>query len=146
MPPDQCPACGRFLKRSFVLDLADGVRPCPRCGVELDADAVAPTGSAHRGPGASPGDASVRPPDLRPAEVRGHDDPLAGWDAGVPMGISAVTDRRPFPVDTVVVVGAMAAGLTVGSCLGDRRVRNAVLGALGGAVGAGLGRRLWRAP
>lgn len=88
---------------------------------------------------------SVRPPDLQPDAVRDRD-PLAGWDRGVPIGIAAVRDERPFPVDTVVVSGAALVGAALGAVLGRRTLRDAALGGLGGAVGAGLARRIWRLP
>ncbi|MEX0835066.1 MAG: hypothetical protein WD010_03175 [Nitriliruptor sp.] len=140
MPPEQCPECGRFLKRALIVGLAEAPAPCPRCGVELTADRFG--GGTPTDPPAT----SVRPPDLRPDEVRDIDDPVATWDAGVPVGVAAVRDERPFPVDTVVVLGAAAVGLALGLGLGQRRGRNAVLGALGGAVGAGIARRVWQLP
>jgi hypothetical protein len=93
-----------------------------------------------------PADASVRPPDLRPDAVRDLDDPVAGWDVGVPVGAAGVRDERPFPLDTVVVVGAAVTGAALGALLGRRTVRDALLGALGGAVGAGAVRRIWQLP
>ncbi|MEX1179020.1 MAG: hypothetical protein WEB09_11215 [Nitriliruptor sp.] len=136
MPPEQCPDCGRFLKRALIVGLADGPAPCPRCGVELTAD---------RFSGGAP-DTSVRPPDLRPDEVHDGEDPLRGWDAGVPVGVDAIRDERPFPVDTVVVLGAAGVGLVFGFGLGRRRGRDALLGALGAAIGAGVARRIWELP
>ncbi len=155
MPPEQCPACGRFLKRSLVDGLATAPEPCPKCGRELTAamfevgtvgEAVAsgaPAGASVGSAGLAP---SVRPPDLPPDDVRDRPDPLAGWDAGVPDGLVAVRDERPFPVDTVAVAGAAAVGAIVGAIVGRRAIRDAVLGALGGAIGAGVSRRIWELP
>jgi hypothetical protein len=89
--------------------------------------------------------ASVRPPDLQPDAVRDRD-PLAGWDRGVPIGIAAVRDERPFPLDTVVVAGAALLGAAIGAVFGRRAVRDAALAGFGGALGAGLVRRIWRLP
>lgn len=41
MPPEQCPACGRFLKNELVTSLTEGPAPCPRCGEQLTADMFA---------------------------------------------------------------------------------------------------------
>lgn len=92
------------------------------------------------------GDTSVRPPDLQPDAVRDLDDPLAGWDSGLPDATAAVRDERPFPLDSVVVTGAGLVGAALGALLGQRPVRDAPLGALGGVVGAAVARRLWRLP
>jgi hypothetical protein len=184
VPREQCPACGRFLKRGLIDGLADGPAPCPRCGIELRAElfpvAAAPVAegrAAHLvaddpvadgpvadepvGPPPAPAAAlagvpvattatlevpSVRPPDLPPADVRGVPDPLAGWDAGVPSGPAVVRDERPFPTDTVAVAAATVAGAALGAVLGRRPVRDAFLAALGGAVGAGVARRIWQLP
>jgi hypothetical protein len=96
----------------------------------------------------SDGQGSVRPPDLAPESVRDRDaDVLAGWDRGADAEEIASwrRDRRPFPTDTVVVLGAAASGVLLG-LLADRghRTRGALLGGLGGLVGAGVGRRVWR--
>lgn len=157
MPPEQCPECGRSLRQEFASALADAAAPCPRCGTELTADRlgggqpVTPPTTSVRPPdlGADLGDAggtSVRPPDLRPDAVRDLDDPVAGWDTGVPIGIAAVRDERPFPLDTVVVVAATVTGAALGAVLGRRPVRDALLGGVGGAIGAGVVRRIWRLP
>lgn len=140
MPPQQCPSCGRFLKRTFVEELSQGSSPCPGCEIELTPaafDEVEPTELRS---------ASVRPPDLRPDEVRDTDDPVAGWDAGIPVGLAAVRDQRPFPVDTFVVAGAAAAGAVLGVALGRWPARDAALGAVVGAIGAGVVRRVWQLP
>jgi hypothetical protein len=142
VPPEQCPECGISLEPALVAELADAAALCPRCGTELSLDRL---GADRTGPGPA-GDASVRPPDLRPDAVRDLDDPVAGWDLGVPVGTASVRDERPFPLDTVVVAGAGVVGAALGALLGRRTVRDALLGALGGAVGAGLVRRIWQLP
>lgn len=151
MPPQQCPTCGRFLKRALVEGLAEAPAPCPRCGSELtaatfglDAGAVVTAPVTEAAPAAAA--PSVRPPDLSPADVRDAPDPLAGWDAGEPSGPAGIRDERPFPIDTVAVVGAAAVGAVLGATFGDRRVRDGIFGALGGAVGAAVARQLWQLP
>jgi hypothetical protein len=117
--------------------------------VQADEDAPAvtsPTTSVRPPDLGADGGTSVRPPDLRPEAVRDLDDPVAGWDTGVPIGIAAVRDERPFPLDTVVVVVATVAGAALGAVLGRRPVRDAVLGGVGGAIGGGVVRRIWRLP
>lgn len=163
MPPEQCPECGRFLKRTLVESLTEAPAPCPKCGVELTAvmfgsaaTAAAPAPSAAdtptagaSEPTAAPSASSVRPPDLPPDDVRDDPDPLTGWDVGVPAGLTgtaAIDDRRPFPVDTVAVASAAVIGAVLGATLGRRPVRDATLAALGGAVGVGVARRIWQLP
>lgn len=163
MPPQQCPECGRFLKHALVVGLVEAPAPCPKCGVELTAPmfgdgevatpAPEPTLPDHAPPvptavptpsPAAVTSPSVRPPDLVPAAVRDRDDPLAGWDVGVPL--TSVTDRRPFPTDTVVVAAGAALGAVAGSIASDRRVAGASAGAAAGALTAGALRRVWRLP
>lgn len=162
MPPEQCPECGRFLKRTLVESLAEAPEPCPKCGVELTAvmfgsaataDAPAPTAADEAATDPAPpvalSGSSVRPPDLPPADVRDRPDPLSGWDVGVPVGpagTAAIDDRRPFPVDTVAVASAAVAGAALGAVLGRRPLRDATLAALAGVVGAGVARRIWQLP
>jgi hypothetical protein len=92
-------------------------------------------------------DTSIRPPDLAPETVRGpEDDVLAGWDlgAGPDEVASWQRDRRPFPTDTVVVVGTGVIGLLAGVALDrDHRGRGALIGGSGGLVAASVARRLW---
>jgi hypothetical protein len=164
VPPERCPHCGRFLSRRFIATLEQGPTPCPRCdaaltladvgaealdghavGQEPAAAADAPTDRpATTEDGPTVGAPSVRPPDLEPDTVR--DDVLAGWDVGVGAGDRGAwgVDRPPFPLDTVVVAGAAAAGLLVGAAVDQRRVRGAAIGAVAGAVAAAAARRLWR--
>lgn len=146
MPPEQCPDCGRFLKAALVDGLVDAPAPCPKCGATLTAATFGHEVATAAAPvAASPGP-SVRPPDLEPGDVRGAPDVLAGWDVGVPAGGPAVHDQRPFPADTVVVLGAGLLGFAVGVLAGKQRGRDATLGALGGLLGAGIARRIWRLP
>jgi hypothetical protein len=90
---------------------------------------------------------SVRPPDLEPDAVRDRTlDVLAGWDVGVGEAEIAAwrQDRRPFPTDTVSLIGAGATGLLLGLLLvPQHRVRGASLGALAGVVGAAIVRQVW---
>ncbi len=144
MPPQQCPVCGRFLRKDLVAGLTSEPTPCPRCATGLTAEMFG-LQSAPVTPEASvaPAEPSVRPPDLQPGQVR--DDPgevLAGWDRGTaPL---TVTDRPPFPVDAVVLAGAGLAGAVLGTLFGERGCRGAVLGAAGGVFGAAVARTIWR--
>jgi hypothetical protein len=172
VPPQQCPTCGRFLKRTLVDGLVEASAPCPKCGNELTAEMFGLEGAAHattpltsvraaaaapagtEASAASPAPAgaasaaapSVRPPDLPPAEVRDAPDPLAGWDTGAPGGPGEIRDERPVPIDTIAVVGSAAVGAVLGATFGDRPVRDGIFGALGGAVGAAVARQLWQLP
>jgi hypothetical protein len=144
VPPEQCPECGRSLRQEPVSALPGAAASCPGCGTELPPTSVRPPDlGADLG---ADGGTSGRPPDLRPDPVRDLDDPVAGWDTGVPIGIAAVRDERPFPLDTVVVVAATVTGAALGATLGRRPVRDALLGGVGGAIGAGVVRRIWRLP
>jgi hypothetical protein len=144
VPPKQCPACGRFLKNAFVVGLDEAVAPCPGCGDELHAGMFAST--------ASDPPVSVRPPDLEPASVRDTTrDVLVGWDvtADAEEIASWRRDRRPFPTDTVVVVGGGVLGAIAGGVLGrNSDPRHPVLGIVGGlTLGltvAAATRRIWR--
>lgn len=150
MAPQQCPACGRFLKNDLVQSLAHGDQPCPRCAETLTAemfgvgvlDPVGPsTTSAARGD-----DASVRPPDLAPEQVRDDGDVLAGWDVGADAAEIASwnRDRAPFPTDTVVVVAGAVLGGVLGATILRSRLKGAVIGTgLGIGVGAAV-RQVWR--
>ena len=158
MPPQQCPECGRFLKKDFVAALGAQPTPCPRCETGLTAAmfGVGPVPAAEVAeeespmPGQASGDAeaaatdaSVRPPDLQPTEVR--DSPtgvLEGWDRGT--GPQPVVDRAPLPIDAIVLAGAGLVGAVLGSMIGERGCRGAVLGAAGGVLGAAVARRVWR--
>ncbi len=74
-----------------------------------------------------------------------NEDVLAGWDpAGPPPPLDG---RAPFPIDTVVAVGATLAGVAVGLAIGGRHpiVRAKVGGLLG--LGAAIAtRRMWQLP
>lgn len=168
MPPKQCPACGRFLKNAFVDALDEAAAPCPACGGELVADMFvakesaggastsgAARGTVARGAATSPlgGDqVSVRPPDLEPETVRDATrDVLAGWDVTADAAeiASWQRDRRPFPIDTVVVVGCGALGGLTGGAIGQgrtpRRTGAGVAGGLTlGFTVAAVTRRIWR--
>lgn len=159
MAPQQCPACGRFLKNDLVQRVALGDQPCPRCEATLTAamfGAGAPAGDpppatvtgepAAAAPETGDHDASVRPPDLAPEQVRDDGDVLAGWDIGADAAEIAGWnhDRAPFPTDTVVVVAAGLVGGVLGATIMPARLR-------GGLIGFGLGvgvsataRQVWR--
>ncbi len=138
MPPTQCPNCGRFLKNALVERLAEGAQPCPGCEVALTADMF------DGGPAAS-----VRPPDLYPAEVRDDaSEVLDGWDRGASAAeiASWAQDRPPFPTDTVAVAAGALGGALLGAVFAGRRIRGGVLGGVLGAVAAAVVRRVWRLP
>jgi hypothetical protein len=141
VPSQRCPDCGRILPRGIVASLIDGTAPCPRCGTDLDASALARDTPAAADQTVA---TSVRPPDLIPDLVR--DDVLAGWDVGVGPAEMARwgDDRRPFPTDTVVVAGAAMAGCVLGVVLDDRHGRGAALGTVVGGVAGAAARRVWR--
>lgn len=141
MAPRQCPACGRFLKRELVEQLVDGERTCPRCEATLNADMFDDDDPSSEATGAS-----VRPPDLAPAQVREEPDVLADWDAGADAAEVASwnRDRAPFPIDAVVVLGGTVLGALVGAAAPGPRLRGA---AIGGGVGFGVTatvRQVWR--
>ncbi len=72
-------------------------------------------------------------------------DVLAGWD---PAGPPPRPDGRPpFPTDTAVALGAMAAGAALGWLAGPpHRLRRMAAGKLLGLAGAIVVRRMWRLP
>jgi len=156
-----CPECGRLLENAFVDALARSDAACPHCDAVLTASVFDSSAGSDddtevearaeplRVPGrGSDNDVSVRPPDLEPDMVRDRSlDVLAGWDVGV--GDAEVAswrrDRRPVPVDTLVVIGAALTGLLAGLLLvPQHRARGGSLGALTGLVGAASARRVWR--
>jgi hypothetical protein len=142
VPPQQCPECGRFLKKDLVAALSSDPTPCPRCGIGLTAQmfGLAPEAPAAIAVETEP---SVRPPDLRPEGVRdAPGEVLAGWDQGAAP--AAVVDRAPFPMDAVVLAGAGLVGAVLGTMFGERGCRGAVLGAAGGVFGAAVARTIWR--
>jgi len=152
VPPKRCPECGRFLSNELIGRLAEEQLSCPRCETPLTADTVvggSPSGATRPsdGDGGSRDDGSIRPPDLDPHDVRDAGaDVLTGWDVGADAAevASWADDRRPVPVDTIVVVAGLAFGAVVGAILPGRRpVIGAMLGAVAGAVTAGASRRLW---
>jgi hypothetical protein len=150
VPPQQCPECGRFLKKAFVESLSATPTPCPRCEAGLTAamlgvvtaDPVTadPAVSVPAGGAQS----SVRPPDLQPGTVRdGAGDVLAGWDRD---GAPGVVDRAPFPTDLVVMLSSGAVGALLGGLFGERGCRGAILGGASGILGAAVARQVWRLP
>ena len=147
MPPKRCPECGRFLSNELVGMLAEERLPCPRCSTPLSVEAIAGADPAARRIRSEPTSGSIRPPDLDPGEVRDEpDDVLAGWDIGADAAevASWADDRRPVPVDTIVVGAGVAIGAVGGAILPERRrVLGAMLGAAAGAVTTGASRHLW---
>jgi hypothetical protein len=159
--PQQCPNCGRFLKKTLVEGLAEGDEPCPGCEVALTASmfdtsaaetspgSEAPSASGDGGEDAPTDAASVRPPDLPPDEVRDDaGEVLEGWDRGA--GVNEISswrdDRPPFPTDAAAVLGGAVGGAVVGALASPRRLRGALLGSLVGALIAAVLRQVWRSP
>lgn len=158
-----CPRCETPLEADALVGGARSSRRAPRDraaeprGLTASAVDAGPRhgdggdrGGGDRGEAGDPGgDAlpSVRPPDLDPSAVRAPgEDVLAGWDEGVTVDEvgSWRVDRRPFPTDVVVVVGAALIGGVLGAAVADRhRPLGAALGVLGGVVAAGIVRRVW---
>lgn len=171
MPPAQCPECGRFLAAAFVQGLATEPADCPKCGVRLtpahfaaelgqasapDAPDEEPAAAAElrddAPPDPGPADASVRPPDLDPGQVRtdeqGRRDPLDGWDrrdADV-VELDRFRAGRQPPPDAAVVAGAAATGAVLGLLLSRRRGTGAVVGLLAGVAAGAAARQVWRLP
>lgn len=132
-PPDAPEATGLAEVAEAVAAVADG-----------PSSTALPAAAAPGANGASRVAPSIRPPDLAPEAVRDRDDPLAGWDVGVPL--PEVRDRRPFPTDTVLVVAGAVGGAVAGSLTVDRRTRGATFGALAGVGAVALIRRIWLLP
>ena len=152
-----CPRCGTSLAPD---DVVGGGTRAQRS--QARTPEAAPTTSAASTPAAATSqgagvrtaaasapspDGSVRPPDLDPTDVRRQDpDVLAGWDRGATAEEVASwrADRRPFPTDTIVVVGGAVLGAVAAGLLA-RRHRPAWIaaGAIGGAGAAGASRRIW---
>lgn len=136
MAPKQCPNCGRFLKNALVDSLAEGPQPCPGCTEPLTSELF-------------DDDASVRPPDLEPGEVRDDaSDVLEGWDRGADAAEIAAwdEDHAPFPTDAAVVAGSGLVGALLGAVVAQRRVRGALLGGIVGVLVAAIARRIWQLP
>lgn len=160
--PAACPGCGAELTPDDIgagppddAGPPDGTDPLDDAGQPEDGDAVAATGQPDDGDGVAAGQRpappahSVRPPDLEPEAVQNTgDDVLHGWDAGTDTLARWQADRRPFPVDTVVVGSAAVSAAIVGGLLARRRgdpvLVGVGLGLVGGAIAAGVSRRIWR--
>lgn len=164
MPPAQCPECGRFLARSFILGLATEPEDCPKCGTRLSSahfpDELG-SKSAPAAPGEEPAEAAdlrdeappdpgpdtVRPPDLDPDAVRAPvaaPDPLADWDR--PGAAATLPPDREPPPDAAILAGTGIAGAVLGALLARRRGRGALWGLLGGLAAAAVARQVWRLP
>ena len=162
MPPAQCPQCGRFLARSFVLGLATEAEDCPKCGMRLSSahfpdelgQAAAPEAPAEEPARAAelredappdPGLDTIRPPDLDPDAVgapTAAPDPLADWDRTVPLGPGS---HEP-PPDAAILAGTGLTGVLLGALLAHRRGRGALLGGLLGLIAVAIARQVWRLP
>ncbi len=144
MPPPQCPECGRFLSKAFMVGLTDGPEDCPRCEGSLTADRFDPEALP-----ASVAAASVRPPDLPPSDVDAERDVLEGWDRPDAEVIELLERRASVGgADPAAVIGTVLGAGLAGGVLGAIVARNhrpfgAVVGTLAGASGAMLGMRLF---
>ncbi len=157
MPPPQCPECGRFLSRAFMVGLAEGPATCPRCEHELTADRfdpgdlpnTTPESAAPTSPTTSEPVRSVRPPDLPPSEVADERDVLEGWDRPEAEVIDLLERRVSIGgADPTVVAGTVLGAGLAGGLLGaivarHHRPFGAIVGSLAGASGAVLGMRLF---
>lgn len=171
MPPPQCPECGRFLSKAFMVGLADGPVACPRCEVDLTADrfdpddlpeaiagseeAVSPEAEATATAAGEAADAledaereepdaSVRPPDLPPGDVEGDRDVLEGWDRPDAEVIDLLERRASIGgADPSVVVGTLLGAGLAGGLLGAVVARNhRPFGALIGSLAGASGAML----
>lgn len=160
MPPPQCPECGRFLSKAFMVGLGDGAADCPRCETALTADRfdaadlpasvsateVEPPSDAVTDASA---DTSVRPPDLPPPDVESDRDVLEGWDRSDAEVIDLLERRASVGgADPTTVIGTVLGAGVAGGLLGAVVARNhrpfgAIIGTLAGASGAVLGMRLF---
>lgn len=164
MPPAQCPECGRFLARSFVLGLATQPEECPKCGTRLSSahfpqdlgQAAAPEAPSEEPAAAAdlrdevppdPGPDAVRPPDLDPDAVGAPSaapDPLAGWDR--PGQADLAVERHEPPPDAAILAGTGVVGAVIGALLSHRRANGAAWGLLVGVLAAAVARQVWRLP
>lgn len=169
MPPYQCPSCGRFLKAALIASLEHQSAACPGCQQPLVAsdftDVAAstsvmsalttstPAGNSASAPGheVDHNEADHNESDHLEAEVDrdvvddlgAPTDVLQGWDPDGPPS-RWLDDQPPFPTDMVAVAGAAVVGALVAAVLGRRKVRAGMVGAILGAVGAGIARQIWR--
>lgn len=157
MPPPQCPECGRFLSKAFMVGLADGPADCPRCETALTPDRFDPadlpasvSATEVEPPSEAPAsDASVRPPDLPPSDVERGRDVLEGWDRPDAEVIDLLERRASVGgADPGTVIGTVLGAGVAGGLLGAVVARNhrsfgAIIGTLAGASGAVLGMRLF---
>lgn len=152
MPPPQCPECGRFLSKAFMVGLADGAADCPRCEAALTPDRFDPADLPPSVPAteAEPvSDTSVRPPDLPPPDLERDRDVLEGWDHQEAEVIELLERRASVggagPTTVIgTVLGAGVAGGLLGAVVArNHRSFGAIIGTLAGASGAVLGMRLF---
>lgn len=161
MPPPQCPECGRFLSKAFMVGLADGAADCPRCEAELTPDRFDPADlpasvsatevepPSEAAAEAPVSDTSVRPPDLPPSDVEHDRDVLEGWDHQEAEVIELLERRAsvggagPSTVIGTVLGAGVAGGLLGAVVARNHRPFGAIIGTLAGACGAVLGMRLF---
>jgi hypothetical protein len=146
MPPSQCPQCGRFLSRDFVLGLATEPAPCPKCELLLSSAQFPEVLGAAAEPDA-PDEEPAGAAEVR-AEVADADpDPLDGWDepGGQVVDLDRFRQEAP-PADAVILAGTGLFGAVVGALVSERRGRGALLGLLVGLGAAATARQVWKLP
>lgn len=140
MPPEQCPACGRFLSAAFVEQASQAPLPCPRCGaaVHLGAAPAPPEVSAAAdvdvtevttSDDAAVTAAVVASPDEQAPTATAH--PLDDWDRtdrAAPTTTSPAMPAAMTPEELGVIAGiVLLATMLAGR---GRRVLGLVVGAL----------------
>jgi hypothetical protein len=83
VPPQQCPECGRFLKKAFVESLTSTPTPCPRCEAELTVETF--------------GLEEVIPPAPAPASPTPADAQGTTGEPPSPAGVPLAADVPPPP-------------------------------------------------
>lgn len=160
MPPPQCPTCGRFLSKAFVLGLREAADRCPRCDTRLTDEHFAPAVADRDEPPPAPAVGSrtattatsattaASATTATTADERDRD-VLASWDRDVAAPADRADSQPPLtditdgPTAVAIVIGAgVLGGLLGGLALRRDTVLGAVVGTLAGAGAALVGTRL----
>jgi hypothetical protein len=146
MPPSQCPQCGRFLSRDFVLGLATEASPCPKCDAVLSPAQFPEVLGAAAVPDA-PDEEPAGAAQVRAEVAKTDPDPLAGWDepGGQVVDLERFRQEAP-PADAVILAGTGLFGAVVGALVSERRGRGALVGLLVGLGAAATARQVWKLP